>query len=50
MDLFYYLIATLNKQLTAPRFIILTKYTVVCNMPFNGHLFYLPDFESTWRQ
>ena len=37
-------------KLTAPRFIILTKYTVVCNMPFNVHVFYFPDFESTWRQ
>ena len=39
MHLFKHLIATLNKQLTAPRVIILTKYTVVCNMPFNEHLF-----------
>ena len=29
---------------TAPRVIILTKYTVVCNMPFNVYLFYFPDF------
>ena len=27
-----------------------TKYTVVCNMPSSAHLFYFPDFESTWRQ
>ena len=50
MDLFYYLIAILNKQLTAPRFIKLNKYTVVCNMSFNVHLFYFPDFKPTWRQ
>ena len=35
---------------TAPRVIILTKYTVVCNMPFNVYLLYFPEFESTWRQ
>ena len=40
MHLFQHLIATLNKQLTAPRVNILTKYTVVCNMPFNVHLFF----------
>ena len=27
-----------------------TKYTVACNMPSSAHLFYFPDFESTWRQ
>ena len=39
MHLFQHLIATLNKQLTATRVIILIKYAVVCNMPFNVHLF-----------
>ena len=50
MHLFQHLIDTLNKQLTEPRVIILAKYTVVSNMPFNVHFFYFPDFESTWRK
>ena len=44
------LITTLNKQLTAPGVMILNKYTVVCNVFFNKHHFYFPDFESIWRK
>ena len=33
--------ATLNKQLTAPRVMILIKYTVVCNMPFLMYTFFI---------
>ena len=33
------IIATLNKQRTAARVIILIKYTVVCDMPFNVNFF-----------
>ena len=35
MYLFQQLIDTLNKQLTAPRVIIMAKYTVVVNTPFH---------------
>ena len=30
-----------KKQLRAPMVVILTKYTVVCKMPFNGHMSFL---------
>ena len=46
MHLLKHLVATVSQQLTEPRVMILTKYTVVCNMPFNVHRFYFPDFES----